>query len=67
MSRNKQTLFSMTREMLRQFVSCLGGESDHQTTTKKNQYRGTSLTPEAHDVRMNGDARKNLQSVQAPR
>ena len=67
MSRNKQTLFNMTREMLKQFVSCLGGENDYPAINKKSNYKGASLTPEAYDIRMNGHARKNLQSVRAPR
>lgn len=67
MSRNKQTLFSVTREMLRQFVSCLGGDHDSQSTNKKSIDKGTYMTPDAYDIRMNGDGRKGLQSVQAPR
>jgi hypothetical protein len=67
MSRNKQTLFSVTREMLRQFVSCLGGDGDLHSTNKKSNDKGAYMSPEAYDIRMNGDGRKSLQSVQAPR
>ena len=67
MSRNKQTLFSVTRAMLRQFVSCLGGENEFPATKKNNDKGGAYMTPEAFDIRMNGDGRKSLQSVQAPR
>ena len=67
MSRQKHTLFNMTREMLRQFVSCLGYEGEMLTVQKKIVQRGSDQPPEAYDIRMNSEGRKNLQPSQAPR
>ena len=67
MYRHKHTLFSMTREMLRQFVTCLGYDAEMQTTQKKHIHKGSYLTPDAYDIRLNGDERKNHQPTQAPR
>jgi hypothetical protein len=57
----------MTREMLRQVVSCLGYDVDSPTAQKKFVQKGSYLTPDAYDLRVNSDERKNLQTAQAPR
>lgn len=57
----------MTREMLRQFVSCLGYDDDMVTVQRKIVERSPNLTPEAYDIRLNSESRKNFQPSQAPR